>query len=51
MYQLLHKTIETKPSNNLTYMGGLGKYNPLKSKKGLSNLCKIQKNTFNMIKD
>lgn len=51
MYQLLYKTIETKPTNNLTYTGGLGKYNPLKSKTGLSNLYKTQKNTLSMIKD
>ncbi|MFT5662562.1 MAG: hypothetical protein ACI9TV_003219 [Sulfurimonas sp.] len=28
MFPLLHKIIETRPSNNITYEGGLGKYNP-----------------------
>ncbi len=28
MFPLLHKIIETKPSNNIAYKGGLGKYNP-----------------------
>jgi hypothetical protein len=51
MFPLLHKTIETKPSNNLNYIGGLGKYNPLKSKQGLSNLYKIQINTLKMLKE
>ncbi len=27
MFPLLHKIIETRPSNNITYTGGLGKYN------------------------
>lgn len=51
MFLLLHKTIQTKPSNNLSYIGGLGKNNPLKSKKDFSNLYHTKKYILTMIKD
>ena len=48
MFLQLHKIIETKPSNNTTYIGGIGRFNTVESNKDLSN---SKKNILTMIKE
>ncbi|WP_294965506.1 hypothetical protein [Sulfurimonas sp.] len=43
MFPLLNKIIETIPSNNITYSGGLGQYNPKVAKKSFHNISKKEK--------
>lgn len=55
MFPLLHKIIETKPSNNLTYKGGIGRFNTVESNKDLSNskknILNIRRNSYESIMD